>query len=40
MRGVREHENDMITAIMLGAFEKDPSLKQEFYNILKLNKTY
>ena len=32
-RGVKEHESDMTTAIMLGAFEKDPALKQEFYNI-------
>ena len=32
-RGVREHESDMTTAIMLGAFETDPALKQEFYDI-------
>ena len=37
-RGVREHENDMVTAIMQGAFEKDSALKKEFYDILKLNK--
>ena len=37
-RGVREHENDMVTAIMLGAFETDSALKKEFYDILKLNK--
>lgn len=37
MRGVREHENDMVTAIMLGAFNSDPALKKEFYDILKLN---
>jgi len=36
-RGVREHENDMVTAIMLGAFKTDPALKKEFYDILKLN---
>jgi GTP cyclohydrolase I len=36
-RGVREHENDMVTAIMMGAFETDPALKKEFYDILKLN---
>lgn len=36
-RGVREHENDMVTAIMLGAFESDAALKKEFYDILKLN---
>lgn len=33
MRGVREHESDMTTAIMLGAFSTDPALKQEFYDI-------
>ena len=33
MRGVREHESDMTTAIMLGAFESDPALKKEFYDI-------
>jgi len=33
MRGVREHESDMTTAIMLGAFETDPALKKEFYDI-------
>lgn len=32
-RGVREHESDMTTAIMLGAFDRDPALKQEFYDI-------
>ena len=32
-RGVREHESDMTTAIMLGAFNKDSALKQEFYDI-------
>jgi GTP cyclohydrolase I len=32
-RGVREHESDMTTAIMLGAFSTDPALKQEFYDI-------
>ena len=32
-RGVKEHESDMTTAIMVGAFENDPALKQEFYNI-------
>lgn len=39
MRGVREHENDMVTAIMLGGFNDVPSLKKEFYDILKLNRT-
>ena len=33
MRGVREHESDMTTAIMLGAFQSDQSLKKEFYDI-------
>ena len=32
-RGVREHESDMTTAIMLGAFNEDSALKQEFYDI-------
>ncbi len=32
-RGVREHESDMTTAIMMGAFERDPALKKEFYDI-------
>jgi len=33
MRGVKEHESDMTTAIMMGAFETDPALKKEFYDI-------
>ena len=32
-RGVREHESDMTTAIMLGAFDKHSPLKKEFYDI-------
>ena len=32
-RGVREHESDMTTAIMMGAFQTDPALKKEFYDI-------
>ena len=28
-RGVREHESDMTTAIMLGAFKEDPT-REEF----------
>ena len=32
-RGVREHESDMTTAIMLGAFRTDAALKKEFYDI-------
>lgn len=39
-RGVKEHENDMVTAIMMGAFLTDPSLKKEFYDVLGLSKTY
>lgn len=37
-RGVREHENDMSTAIMLGAFKDDPALRTEFYQILSTMK--
>lgn len=37
-RGVREHENDMTTAIMLGAFRDDPALRTEFYQILQTMK--
>jgi len=33
MRGVREHESDMTTAIMLGAFKEDSALRQEFYDL-------
>lgn len=32
-RGVKEHESDMTTAIMLGAFKDNQSLKKEFYDI-------
>lgn len=32
-RGVREHESDMTTAIMLGAFDTHAPLKKEFYDI-------
>ena len=32
-RGVKEHESDMTTAVMLGAFGTDPALKKEFYDI-------
>lgn len=32
-RGVKEHESDMTTAIMLGGFETNPDLKKEFYDI-------
>lgn len=32
-RGIREHESDMTTAIMLGAFKEDPALREEFYRI-------
>ena len=33
-RGVKEHESDMTTSVMRGAFRNDPSLKQEFFNIV------
>jgi GTP cyclohydrolase I len=33
-RGVKEHESDMTTSVMRGQFRKDPSLKQEFFNIV------
>lgn len=33
MRGVKEHESDMTTAIMLGAFSTEAALKKEFYDI-------
>lgn len=32
-RGVKEHESDMTTAIMLGAFHEDATLRKEFYDI-------
>jgi len=32
-RGLKEHESDMTTAIMGGAFNTDPALKKEFYDI-------
>lgn len=34
MRGVKEHESDMTTSIMKGKFQDDPSLKNEFFQIL------
>jgi len=33
-RGVKEHESDMTTSVMRGAFRKDPHLKQEFFSII------
>ena len=33
-RGVREHESDMTTAIMRGAFDEHAPLKKEFYDIV------
>jgi GTP cyclohydrolase I len=33
-RGVKEHESDMTTAIMLGGFLENHNLKSEFYQIL------
>jgi GTP cyclohydrolase I len=38
-RGVKEHESDMTTAIMQGAFQTDQSLKDEFYKILSLKQS-
>ena len=32
-RGVKEHESDMTTAIMLGHFKEDPATRDEFYKI-------
>lgn len=32
-RGVREHESDMTTAIMLGGFREHEALRKEFYDI-------
>ncbi len=32
-RGVREHESDMTTAIMMGEFLSNGSLRKEFYDI-------
>ena len=32
-RGVREHESDMTTAIMLGAFKDDRATRDEFYKL-------
>ena len=33
-RGVKEHDSDMTTAVMLGKFRDDPYLKTEFYNLM------
>ena len=33
-RGVKEHDSDMTTAVMLGKFREDSNLKQEFYNLM------
>ena len=33
-RGVKEHDSDMTTAVMLGKFRDDPNLKTEFYNLM------
>ena len=38
MRGVREHDSDMTTAIMLGAFKDVPETRAEFYQILQTMK--
>ena len=37
-RGVREHESDMSTSIMLGSFREDVALRQEFYSVLAMMK--
>ena len=37
-RGVREHNSDMSTSVMLGAFSTDAALKLEFYQILQTMK--
>jgi GTP cyclohydrolase I len=34
MRGVMEHDSAMTTSVMRGVFREDPSLKQEFFNIV------
>ena len=33
-RGVKEHESDMSTSVMLGKFREDPSLKSEFLALI------
>lgn len=40
MRGVREHDSDMTTAIMRGKFREEPHLKDEFYKLLGAMKGY
>lgn len=37
-RGVKEHNSDMSTAVMLGRFLEDPALKSEFYQLLQTMK--
>ena len=34
MRGVKEHESNMTTSVMRGAFREYPHIKQEFFNIV------
>lgn len=34
MRGVKEHESDMTTSVMLGKFREDPNLKNEFLQLV------
>lgn len=36
MRGVREHENDMVTSVMRGKLRYDKELKKEFFDLLKM----
>lgn len=37
-RGVREHDSDMTTSVMLGRFMEDPALRNEFYQVLSTMK--
>jgi len=36
-RGVKEHESNMSTAVMHGAFDTDKALKSEFYKIVSMS---
>lgn len=40
MRGMREHDSDMTTAVIRGKFKTEQSLKNEFYQILSGMKGY
>lgn len=37
-RGIKEHASDMTTSVMRGVFTEEPSLKKEFYDIVKMMK--